>query len=123
MRRRCYAIFATDHKGELLGYIENSFSMGWAANRVRIWRASRDRIKYRFDSKPASLMSTVATLQRNNPTWDVFCVRIGSKNSPVNINWELFHQGRKAKLGNIGKYEWRNLKFVKKVNARAHPAE
>jgi hypothetical protein len=112
-RQVCYIIIAVDKKtGVISGYVENSFSMGWAKDRVRVWRSAGDD-SYSRQTKNvcANLRETIKKIQDKNPGVDVQLHRVGKKTCPVSINWTQWYKDGAHKAP---KSLWRNLLF--KVN-------
>lgn len=130
-RFKGYIILGTRKDGSHVGYCENSFSMGFDNKRVNVWRHSHwsGSNKSAQEQKQSFIDNVIQykdDLIRKHPQieWNVY--RVGSKNCPVKINWKsywnMFDKNkkwnhRKKKTQNcIGKYEWRNLKFIKRVD-------
>lgn len=120
-RSRCYAVFMRNKEtNELVGYVENSFSMGWDKTRVNIWRPymwrgtynRREVAKMRCELA-LNMQKCVKGLQEKYPDHDVFCTRVGSKNCPVKIDW-MDHWTNTCRDKKSSKYNWRNLKFTPK---------
>ncbi|QIW90701.1 UNVERIFIED_ORG: hypothetical protein GCAPEGMB_00381 [Vibrio phage V07] len=119
-RERCWVILARCKKtGKITGEIENSFSMGWSKERVRVIRpylgrvfASNERFSKADYNKAcaeyiANYDKRVKELrERYSETHDVFIARVGSKNCPIAIDWGTFYSTK-----NKRNFDWRNLKF------------
>lgn len=91
-----YAVFIK--QGETLyGYVENSFSMSWTTNYIRVW--TKDEIGEALTNKK-SLTKWVG-----RP--DCFVARVKSKKCPADIVLQNL-------TDKTGKYEWRNKMFKAK---------
>jgi hypothetical protein len=111
--RQCaYIILGKSRKtGEYVGYVEQSFTMGWARNRVRVWRTSSSeshRSKKEVLSHMRQLIAEIEA-KSSNSNYDLFVYRVGSKNCPVKLNWAQFYKDGGA---NASKSLWRNLLFT-----------
>ncbi|ALP47095.1 hypothetical protein [Vibrio phage XZ1] len=122
-RERCWVILARCKKtGEIIGRIENSFSMGWSKERVRVIRpylngnfTGDDRFSKAEYNKACAEYIThhekqVKSLREAyKDTHDVFLSRVGSKNCPVSIDWDTYYNKKDKR-----NFEYRNLKFKTK---------
>ncbi len=95
--------------GSYIGEVENSFSMGLSDLYVRVWSGNELNIDHLHEK----------VLRYNKEykayVWNVY--RVGSKNCPVKINWDLYYQKMKESKQtkvNIKKYFYRNLQFKSK---------
>lgn len=93
--KKIYGIFKRDEKGNLLGYVENSFSMSWEKDSVRVWRKNDGPAIFQADFRA----------KKNKEK--AFLVRLNSKSSPVTINgWKPMGPQYTAP-----KRQWRNAPF------------
>lgn len=103
MKVKSYCIFARNKEtGELLGLVENSFSMSWEKLWVKLYKSSEYPIEY--------LHNHVEVYQLKSPTFDIFLTRIGSKKCPVIIYWDDYYDQLKE-YGSVEKYRQRNRPF------------
>jgi len=94
--KKIYGIFKRDKDGTLLGYVENSFSMSWEKNHVRVWRGVRD----------GTGVFALDFIKKPNKE-SAFLVRLNSKKSPVTIEgWNPMGKDFTAP-----KRQWRNAPF------------
>lgn len=100
-----YGIFKVEN-GYLLGYIENSFSMDWSKERVRLWNAKD--IKYyqeRFAKQIANKKMFVVRITNTYP--QVFMTKY---NKLVKIHWKERQENINSPQYTT-KFDWRNVKF------------
>lgn len=92
--KKIYGIFCKkeDFPYSYLGYVENSFSMSWTQDYVRVWRRIVD----------AEYNLKTILRSRKNTDNKYFIARLNSKKSPVTITWKRF----------ADKFNSRNAKFV-----------
>lgn len=102
MREKAYIIIGKKPDGEYLGYVEYSFSMGYEAKWVKLWRLHKH-----FNISDLQKMSRSTCKEHPKIQWVLY--RVGSKNCPVKINWAYYHLEGKYK-----KFTRRNLHFCKK---------
>ena len=124
-RERCWVILSRNlQTGEICGEVENSFSMGWSNDRVRVIRPYLDA-RFQRDNKftkaeyNAACAEYIANYEKRvreynkayGDNFDVFIARVGSKSCPISIDWDSFYSDK-----NKSKYDWRNLKFKLRSN-------
>jgi hypothetical protein len=92
-----------------MGHVEHSFCLGTDKTRTRVYRLSeapdtpiKKYIQWYQDS--------VKSASKSYPEWTWKLYRVGSKNCPVKIDWGGWHD----ELKDIGKFNWRNLKYTAK---------
>lgn len=103
MRRKYYGIFAYDEKNNILGYCENSFSMSWNPDRVRVY--IKEEIQWYFDNKKIPNNAFVLRITRD------------ADNLGLEFDWAAWNAARRnAKLGDGKKSDRRNIKFKSIVN-------
>ena len=90
--KKIYGIFCKKDDPAYLGYVENSFSMSWTPDYVRVWRRIVD----------AKNNLKIILSYRKNTDNKYFIARLNSKKSPVNITWKRF----------ADKFNSRNAKFT-----------
>lgn len=101
---KAYIVLGNSTKGKLISPVENSFSIGFSSTEAMLFRDNSygkgyDKAKRYLDS-----------YRKVYPLANFKIYRVGSKNCPVKIDWKRYHSyGDK-----IPKYEYRNLKFIKK---------
>lgn len=118
-KQRSYLILAEEiETGTLFGYCEESFSMGYYKDRVRLQRPRYSRIRYGclfsendlkqyYRELVGNLQREVKKLNAINPTYRHFIARAGSKNCPVRVNWTEWYETRDK-----SKFNYRNIGFV-----------
>lgn len=119
---KAYAIFGKcKETGELLGYTENSFTMGFSATHVRLWSVQSYRIPLDKELTQSEIQEQknyqsllLKKLQRDVKDLSVkysemefFIVRLNSKNCPVRLNWKYFNKSK-------NKYDRRNIQWEMK---------
>jgi hypothetical protein len=112
-RKKGWVILGRSKKtGKLIGRIENSFSMGFSKEFVRVYY-----VETWYDDTAKKtvgfLLNTVAAYNQKHVSHDWFIARIGSKKCPIKINWNSFY-GRLKTGEYVKKYYWRNLPFKEK---------
>lgn len=103
---RLYAILKRDESGQLLGYVEHSFSMSWQKDHVRVWR--ENSIAGVDDGWRKKLFSDERyhEIEKWIPE-GAFLVRLNSKNCPIKVTMP-------KGVGSASKYGWRNQYFTVK---------
>lgn len=91
-----YGLFKIEN-GQYLGFTENSFSIGWSPDKVRVW------VK-----KDAEY-----SLKRNKDE-PVFLLRLTRSNSPIVCDFKTRHNQYLAKT--LKKYDGRNVGFTTNPN-------
>lgn len=123
MKRKGYIVLGK-HKttGEIVGYVEHSFSMGFSSERVNLYThepnynvgktyldkyhaKSTMEYYYRINKKDSD------KLNKKYPEYEFKVFRIGSKHCPVKIDWTE-RILMKRKLTKLEKFNWRNPKFT-----------
>lgn len=105
MRRKYYGIFAYDENDIILGYCENSFSMSWKPDRVRVY--TKEEIQWYFKNGLPG-----------NPG-AAFVLRISRDKDKLGleIDWAAWNVARRnAKMGDGKKSDRRNIKFKPILN-------
>lgn len=96
--------------GELIGEIENSFSLGLSSTYIRVYTT------YKWTTAQKVVVGLIKDAERLNeakPDYEWFVARVGSKKCPIKINWDSFY--KRLKTGEyVQKYYWRNLPFKAK---------
>jgi hypothetical protein len=128
MKYAGYIILAKNQEGEIFGYVEHSFSMGFDKSRVRvdrIWEhrpyGTSEAIKLKLNGMSLRQYAWVAMCKQvkkitklHKGIYEFKAFRIGCKSCPVTINWNEVRKMRLSK--NIDKFKWRNLPFKLKEN-------
>lgn len=104
-----YAVLRRDENGDLLGWIEHSFSMGWSKTEVRVWPYSDliGSIKG-FPNKTfhcGKLGTRTYVAKTSLKEWcanDAFLVRIRTKKCPIVVD---------ESVSDAQKYNYRNKPF------------
>lgn len=96
--QKLYGLFLEKKDGKLNGYIENSFSMGWSPNRVRVWN------KHAYVKEYLDLHIKNTEGYPRDKTVKYFIARLNSKQSGIKITWDPLSEH---------KYERRNATFKK----------
>ena len=91
-----YGIFKIEN-GQYFGYTENSFSMGWEKNKVRVW-----------------LKKDTDYQLKANKNKNIFLLRLTRTNSPIICDFKTRHDQYKTKT--LRKYDGRNVGFVMNPN-------
>lgn len=124
MKHRGYVILRLC-EDEIHGYCEESLSMSFMLDRVRVWREWEGKTKiedamgnYMWINDRNKLVmflqDRVKNLKKKHPEDDFRVFRIGSKNCPISIDWDSLYKEARANGGvrNVTKRNWRNLKFT-----------
>ena len=91
-----YGLFNIEN-GQYLGFTENSISMGWSPNKVRVW--TKKDAEYFFKKC------------KGEP---VFLLRLTRTNSPIACDFKTRHDQYLAKT--LKKYDGRNVGFTMNQN-------
>ena len=94
---KVYGIFRAFESGALLGYVENSFSMGWSTTNVL--GVSLDGCKYFLKS-----------IKKDKIDGKIFISRLTRENSRIKVDIES--REKTIRDGSIKKYELRNFPFT-----------
>ena len=100
-RRKLYGIFMVFRNGRILGYVENSFSMSWERDYVRLWSKNDvDLILNDSDIKGA---------RRRYRSAKIIVVRLSARNKslPLKLDWA----GRWVETKKKKKFHYRNIRF------------
>lgn len=103
--RRWYARFGVTDDGRIVGEVENSFSMGYSAEHVRVdfyarktpWPHYVKRLPYHTVLQDTKEEITIVRF---------FLVRVSRKDCEFEIDWSPRHKKE------TGKWKWRNLPFT-----------
>lgn len=96
------------------GLIENSFSMDWSADRVRVhWTGTAYSIvgEIKIDGKRDAL-STAANQRKRHPEWTIEAYDLSDPSCPIEIDIPFWLEAVKA--GQSRKFDARNAKFKMK---------
>lgn len=92
-----YGIFKQDKAtGEILGYVEHSFSMGWSKDRVRLWSLEDAQYFLKRDFK-------------DEKDSKIFIVRLTNRGENANILADFEQRKRDSLAGTMKKFEFRNI--------------
>lgn len=97
--KKIYGLFLEHKDGQLKGFVEHSFSMGWSPNSVRVWKSFKD-VEYYFD---AHTKKEDKEFPRDVKA-KYFIARLNSKKSGIKISWNQKSED---------KYFRRNARFSK----------
>lgn len=126
-RHKGYIILGKRKDGSYVGYVENSFSMGFDNKRVSVWRhygpskhsdRSPQQQKQDFMDNVIDYKNGLV-IEHPQIEWNIY--RVGSKGCPVKIHWKEFwhmysygkeqNHRREDRRNYYDKYKGRNLRF------------
>lgn len=93
-----YGLFKIEN-GQYLGFTENSFSMGWSTNKVRVWAKKDKNVEHYLQSYIEKYKDT-----------PFFVLRLTRSNSPIICDFKTRHDQYSAKT--LKKYDGRNVGFA-----------
>lgn len=97
-----YAVFRRDKDGNLEGYVEHSFAMGWSKTHVRIF--PRENLHNEYVNYLNEHVGEFCG-RHNGNDYEIFFVRVRSKKSPVDIILDPI-------TNKMTKYDFRNKQFT-----------
>jgi len=104
-RKAGLIFFCVNNDGSVVGYTENSFSMGFSVERIHLFRKNAKGT----DRSNRYAQNILKELKIKFPKSLWFMLRAGSKDCPLILDWKSYHEKRHN--GELHKYDWRNLAF------------